>query len=307
MYPIETPQVSTELLNQNFFEMLERGQTEKVAEAGTPLVRVLVRQASAAREIITPEPIGPSDLSEWPDADQPMKFMDIEPNSVATAVQFYGTPKSRFYFQRKVPVFFTKLQSDEFTKNIFELMTYRNDVRKLFADNATFDVADQEDVGFRRQCLLGVNRNPVVQRTSVPKLTATAWAKGLKAVYDRRLMVGKGLMSKSRHVDMIDLPATVVGDSIAKEHYQDGIEKESGLWGIPLVTTLKSDIYLPDEAWLFPPTAYMGKFWVLRDATLYVEQKADWIKFYVYAYLGIGLANTVGIQQIIFNAPPVSN
>ena len=300
MYPIETPQVSTELLNQTFFEMLERGQTEKIAEAGNPLVRVVVRQASAAREVLTPEPIGAADLSEWPNSDQPMKFMDIEPNSVATTVQFYGTPKTRFYFQRKVPVFFTKLQSDEFTKNIFELMTYKNDVRKLLADNATFDLADQEDVGFRKGCLLGVNRNPVVQRTSVPKLTASAWAQAQRAVYDRRLMVGKGLMSKSRHTDLIDLPATVIGDSVAKQHYQEGLESETGLWGTPLVTTLKSDIYLPDEAWLFPPTAYLGKFWVLRDATLYVEQKADWIKFYVYGSIGIGLANTSGIQQIIF-------
>lgn len=302
MYPIETPQVSTQLLNQTFFEMLERGETEKVAEAGNPLVRVVVRQASAAREIITPEPIGAADLSEWPDSDQPMKFMDIEPNSVATAVQFYGTPKTRFYYQRKVPVFFGQLQSDEFTKNIFELMTYKNDVRKLLADNATFDIADQEDVALRRACVLGVNRNPVVQRTSVSKLTATAWAMGTRAVYDRRLMVGKALMCKSRHTDLIDLPATVVGDDIAKEHYREGLDKETGLWGTPVVTTLKSDIYLPDEAWLFPPTAYLGKFWVLRDATLYVEQKGAWIKFYVYSSIGIGLANTNGIQQFSFTA-----
>lgn len=299
-YMTETPQVSIEQLNQTFFETLERGDSEKIGEAGTPLVRVIVRQASAVRSIIKPDPVGASDLDPWPDSDQPMKFMDIEPNSSATAVQFFGSPKSKFYFQKKVPVFFGKLQSDELTKNIFELMTYRNDVRKLLADNATFDVADQEDVAFRRACVMGVMRNSTVQRTQVPILTATAWKKACKAVYNRRLMVGKALMSKSRHTDLIDLPATTIGDAIATEHYREGLDKEDGIWGTPLVTTLKSDIYLPNEAWLFPPTDYLGKFWTLRDATLYVEQKADWIKYYVYAYNGIGLGNTNGIQQITF-------
>jgi hypothetical protein len=108
-------------------------------------------------------------------------------------------------------------------------------------------------------------------------------------------------MSKSRQTDMIDLPATVIGDSIAAAHYREGIDKEDALWGVPLVTTLKSDIYLPDEAWLFCPENYLGRFWYLQDCTLFVEQRADIVKFFVYSCIGIGLPMLTGMQQLVFN------
>jgi hypothetical protein len=297
---METVQVSAQVLNQNFVDLIDQGHIKEAADAGTALIREIVRQDAAVREILPPKSLTADDLDIWPDSDQPVKFMDIEPGSVASFVQFYGTPKSNYYYMRKVPVFFGKMQSDEFVKNKFELMTYRTDVRKLLADNSVKDIADQEDIYFRRECLKAVNRNPTVQRTELPRLTATGWAQALRSVYDRRLSVGKALMSKSRQTDMIDLPATAVGDSIASAHYKEGIDKEDGLWGIPLVTTLKSDIYLPDEAWLFPPENFFGKFWTLQDATLFVEQRADIIKFFVYSAPGIGFGNVKGIQQIAF-------
>ena len=304
---METVQVSAQVLNQNFVDLIDQGHIKQAADAGTALIREIVRQEAAVREILPPKSVTADDLDIWPDSDQPMKYMDIEPQSVATFVQFYGTPKSRYYFMRRVPVFFGKMQSDEFIKSKFELMTYRTDVRKLLADNSVKDIADQEDIYFRRECLKAIKRNPTVQRTSLPRLNATGWAQALRAVYDRRRPVGKGLMSKSRQTDMIDLPATSVGDSIAKAHYQEGIDKEDGLWGIPLVTTLKSDIYLPDEAWLFPPENFFGKFWTLQDATLFVEQRADIIKFFVYSAPGMGFGNVLGIQQLVFGATPAQD
>ena len=303
-YEMETTQVSAQVLNQNFVDLIDQGHTKEAADAGTALIREIVRQEAACREILPPKRVTADELDIWPDSDQPMKYLDIEPQSVATYVQFYGTPKARYYTMRRVPVFFGKLQSDEFVKNKFELMTYRTDVRKLLADNSVKDIADQEDVYFRRTCLMAINRNPSVQRTELPRLTATGWAQACRALYDRRKPVGKGLMSKSRQTDMIDLPATVVGDSIAAAHYREGIDKEDALWGIPLVTTLKSDIYLPDEAWLFCPENFLGKFWYLQDCTLFVEQRADIVKFFVYSCIGIGLPMLTGMQQLVFNQRP---
>lgn len=221
-YEMETTQVSAQVLNQNFVDLIDQGHTKEAADAGTALIREIVRQEAACREILPPKRVTADELDIWPDSDQPMKYLDIEPQSVATYVQFYGTPKARYYTMRRVPVFFGKLQSDEFVKNKFELMTYRTDVRKLLADNSVKDIADQEDVYFRRTCLMAINRNPSVQRTELPRLTATGWAQACRALYDRRKPVGKGLMSKSRQTDMIDLPATVVGDSIAAAHYREG-------------------------------------------------------------------------------------
>jgi len=299
-YGIETLDVKAQVLNQNFVDLIDQGQIKQAEDAGTILIREIVRQDAAVREILPCKTIGASELDIWPDSDAPMKYLDIETQTVASYVQFYGTPKANYYTLRHVPVFFGKIQSDEFVKSKFELMSYRTDVRKLLADNSTKDIADQEDMFFRRACLQAVNRNPSIQRTELPRLTATGWAQTLTAMDNRRRPVGKALMSKARHRDAIDLPATAVGNDIAAEHYRSGIEKEDGLWGTPLVTTIKSDIYLPDEAWMFVPENYLGRFWTLQEPTLYVEQRADIVKFFIYSAPGIGLPSLLGIQQMVF-------
>ena len=194
MHEMETTQVSAQVLNQNFVDLIDQGQTKEAADAGTALIREIVRQDAAVREILPCKTIGASELDIWPDSDAPMKYLDIETQTVASYVQFYGTPKARYYSLKRVPVFFGKLQSDEFVKTKFELMTYRTDVRKLLADNSVKDIADQEDIYFRSACLRAVNRNASVQRTELARITAEGWQQACRAVYDRRKPVGKALM-----------------------------------------------------------------------------------------------------------------
>lgn len=301
-YETETLQTSAQVLNENFVNLIEQGHTKRAEEAGTPLVREIVRQDASVRKVFTVKPIVGSDLDLHPDTDQPMKFMDIEPRSVATYTQFYGTPKARFYTMRRVPVFFGRNHSDEFIKDKFELMSYRTDVRKLLADNSTKDIADQEDLFWRKTMLAAVNRNPAVQRTELARITPTGWVQGMRALYDRRKFVGKALMAKSRYIDCIDIPATTLGSDIARKFFEEGMENVEKLWGLPVITTIKSDIYLPDEAWMLAPENYLGKFWELQAPTLFVEQRANIIKFFVYECVGIGLGLTEGIQQLVFDS-----
>lgn len=298
--PQETRQISAQTLNNRFVDMLHRGMNKEAAEAGTPLIREIVRQDSVARKILSLEDITPTDLDPQLDSDQPVKYMEVEPQSEASAVQLYGTPRTQFYTMRRVPVYIGKVQSDEFTKNRVELMTIRSDVRKLLADNSSKDMSDQEDIGLRRTALMAVMRNAAVQRTSAPRLNGTSFANAVRSVLDRRRAVGKIVLAASRLTDIIDLPATAVGNDIATQTFREGVEKCDALWGTPLVQTIKSDIYLPTEAWLFAPENYLGKFYQLIPPTLYVEQQAEIIKFYVYEYVGMGLALGEGIQQITF-------
>jgi uncharacterized membrane protein YraQ (UPF0718 family) len=39
----------------------------------------------------------------------------------------------------------------------------------------------------------------------------------------------------------------------------------------------------------------------LQDCTLFVEQRADIVKFFVYSCIGIGLPMLTGMQQLVFN------
>lgn len=304
-YQTETTQQSATVANQRFISMLENGQEKQAAEAGTTFIRNIVRQECSARLVIVPQGITNDQLNVDVNTDLPRKIVEKEPDSSATYVQFDGTPRARWFRGRKYAIYFGKTQSDMFTKSKFKLMTYENDIRKILADNSVKDLADQEDILFRRTCLTMVNRNASIQRTQMPSFTNAAFVKAFQAMDKRRRPIGKMLMTNSLFREAMNLPATQVGSDIAKAHYMNGSDKETVLWGIPVIQTAKTDIYNPEECWVFSPQNFLGNFFLLQDATLFIEQRADIVTFFSYAAPGIGIGNSESMQQLVFGAAPI--
>lgn len=304
MYNTETVQANATLLNQKFVSMLSSGNTKLAEEAGTAFIRSIVRQEAAVRMVLPPQPLQDDEIDRDVDSDEPRKIIEKEPDSSATYVQFDGTPRARWFRGKRYVVYFGKTQSDLFTKSKFKLMTYQNDIRKILADNSVKDLADQEDLYFRRTCLTLVNRNAANQRTQVGAFTNAAFVKAFQAMDNRRRPIGKMLMTNSLYREAMNLPATLVGESIARKHYEEGIDKEERLWGIPVITTAKTDIYNPRECFVFSPQNFLGNFFLLQDATLFIEQRADIITFFSYAAPGIGIGNSESMQQIVFDQVP---
>ena len=94
--------------------------------------------------------------------------------------------------------------------------------------------------------------------------------------------------------------AAVLGEGLARQHYEEGVEKEQKLWGISVTTTIKEDIYDPRTAWLYTPQNFLGNFFTLQDATLFLKQEANMIEFYTYEILGMAIANRLSVQRIQF-------
>ena len=90
--------------------------------------------------------------------------------------------------------------------------------------------------------------------------------------------------------------------AVASRHYDEGIENEEKLWGVPVVTTIKTHVIDPNEAYIFAPENYLGNFFLLQDATLYIKQEADLITFWTYAAPGIGIGNRLSVQHLRFGS-----
>jgi hypothetical protein len=70
---------------------------------------------------------------------------------------------------------------------------------------------------------------------------------------------------------------------------------------VPVIRTAKSHIYSDTRAYLFSPQDYLGNFYLLQDATLFIKQEAEIIQFRVYSAPGIGIGNRLSIQAIDFS------
>jgi hypothetical protein len=300
-YPVENPEYTAQFLNSSFVRKIEEGHLKEAEVESSAFIRDKLRQEAAVREIMIPQGISEDEIDRDEFTDQPKKIIDKEPDSVATFVQFQGTGKRTWFKGPRYAVMFGKVESQRFTKSKFELMTYNSDIRKILSDNSVKDMADEEDTKFYGLVNDIVSANPA-QQNAGPFQSGT-FKTGMAALLDRRRPVGKMLMTKSRYLDAIDLPATTVGDEIAKRHFDEGIESSQKLWGLPVVTTIKSYIYPNNKAYIFSPQQpnnFLGNFFLLQDATLFIKQEADIISFWSYEAIGCGIGNRLSMQEITF-------
>jgi len=299
-YQTETKEVSAQLINSNFVRKLEAGRVKEAQDEGSAFIRMKVRQESFAREIINPILLADDEIDRDENTDQPKKIVEKEPDSVATFVTFQGTGPRTWFKGPRFAVKFGKTESQRFTKNKWELMTYQNDIRKILSDNSVKDMADQEDTKYITTVDDIIALNAAVQLTAGSAFNSSSFRKALQAMVHRRQPIGKLLMTKELYYEALDLPATSVGDDVASRHYDEGIEEEEKLWGIPVVSTMKSDILNAKKAYVFAPENFLGCFFLLQDATLFIKQEADIIEFWSYAAPGIGFGNTLAMQAIAF-------
>lgn len=298
-YRTETQQVSAQFVNSNFVKKLEEGRIKEAAAEGSAFIREFVRQESYAREILTPVLLQDDEIDRDENTDEPKKIVEKEPQSVATFVQFHGAGPRTWFKGPRYSVFFGKTESQHFTKSKFQLMTYQNDIRKMLSDNSVKDMADQEDKKWQETVDALIALNPA-QNTAAAGFSASAFKAGFQAMVGRRRPIGKMTMTKALFYEALDLVATDVGNDIASRHYDEGVENEEKLWGFPVITTIKSNIHDPKKAYIYAPENYLGNFFLLQDATLYIKQEADTITFWTYAAPGIGIGNRLSVQSITF-------
>jgi hypothetical protein len=301
-YRTETEKVSAQFINSNFVRKLEQGRIKEATEEGSAFIRTKMRQEAFVREVLPPVLLADDELDRDENTDQPKKIVEKEPDSVATFVPFTGTGPRSWFRGPRYAVFFGKTESQRFRKSKFELMTYQNDIRKILSDNSVKDMADEEDKKFLGtiEAILAANPSQVV---SASGFNSAAFKAGFQNLVSRRLPIGKILMTKNTYYEALDLPATSVGDDIASRHYDEGIEKEEKLWGLPVISTIKTDILEPvggasHSFYVFAPENFLGNFFLLQDATLYIKQEADIIFFHSYAAPGIGIGNSNSVVRV---------
>lgn len=301
-YRTETEKVDAQVLNSNWVRKIEQGQVKQAQEEGSAFIRSELRQESFHREIMVPILLADDELDRDLNTDQPRKIVEKEPDSFATFVPFYGTGPRTIFKGYRYEVRFGKIESQRFRKSKFELMTYQNDIRKILSDNSVKDMAKQEDVKFITTV------DDVLTAAPAQVVPAAAWNSaafvlGFQNLASRKRPLGKMLMTDVCYYEALNLPATAVGNDVATRHYSEGVEKQKTLWGIPVVTTIHNDVVTGHggstySVYLFAPENYLGNLFLLQDATLYIEQKADIIHFHSYEVLGTGIGNTGSITRI---------
>jgi hypothetical protein len=323
---VETSGISAQFINQSFVRKLDEGRVKEAQDEGSRFIRSKLREESFAREILEPVEIGADEIDRDEHTDQPKKIIEKEPDSVATFVTFKGSGQRTFFRGPRYSVSFGKIETEHFTKSKFELLTYQNDIRKILTDNSVKDMANEEDKKFMETVdaamgQVGNVRDAVVNNgvgyftqahikdgnrlnANSAQLSKSLIAQLFQSMTSKRLPIGKLLMTKSTFMEALKFDHTDVGNDIVSRHYDNGLDGEDKLFGVPVITTIKNDIVEDNEIYLFAPQNYLGNFFLLQDATLFIKQEADMIEFWSYSAPGIGIGNANSIIKL-YNFLPI--
>ncbi len=285
-YNTETTQV--QFINQAFVDKLNRGMTKEAELAMTTFVRQKLREMGFARKILGFNPITPAELDRQT-TEEPTVIVEKEPDSVAASMGFTGRGAIRYFKAARYPVTFEKIESEDFRKSKFELSTYRTDIPTILQENSVRDLQTQEDTGLYQNVLSIANTTGNVYNLT-GGLTSQNLLTGVSYLVKNQLPVGKVLMTQSAYLTLIGQPATNIGSIAASELFkgQTGI---STPYGFEIITTIKNDV-LPDNQFIvFAQPNYLGQFYALQDATIFLKAEKDMVEFSVYESVGIGIGN----------------
>lgn len=306
---IEAPEVlSKKLLDA--IEQADHGHLKNASEAGTQMIRRKLRENGFSRLILPYKQVSDADLNYLPDTELPVIVEEMEPDSPgAKSIPFNDTADTAFYYGDKFVIYFCKITTPEFTKNVEELRTYKNDLRQIITDNALKDIQTEEDSRF----IVEVNRlvgsvggsgeAGVQQNFEISGgITRATYKEVLSHLENRSLNNGVFLMNRKTAKEFLEWKRDEIGGDLAERLFTDGVSalQEAKVFGVRHIFTIKRDIVPDNVIFQFAEPNFLGRARVLQDVTMYVEKKKDILRFSAQEKIGVAFANVAGVNKTTF-------
>lgn len=289
-YTTET--INAQFMNAAFLDKIEAGHEKAAGEAASAFVRQKLREEGFTRKILVPQLITSAELDRDLN-DTPRVIVEKEPDSVAANFPLNARNDVRYFRGSRYEVTFGGIKSAEFVKSKFELMTYRTNIQNILQENSVKDIQRTEDENFYGNVVdiatANSNLSTISGGFNVQNLMAA-----VKKLQQKQLPVGGLLMTQSMYSDLLAQPSTQIGSDAASSLFRG----ESGLdnfFRYKIITTIKNDILPDNRVIVFTEPQYLGQMYMLQDATVYLEAKADMLRFHTYESVGVGIGNVNGV------------
>lgn len=307
---------SVEVMNRQLLSAIidaQDGPNEKVASASTNMIRRKLRENGFSRLILPYKQVSDDELAYLPDTELPVIVEEMEPESPgAKSISFNDTADTRFYRMDKFVVYFSKITTPEFTKNVDELRTYKSDLRGVITDNALKDIQTEEDGRFIKTIDRivgavdpGTGEAGVVQNHSVSGgITRDTYVTILSYLEDRRLNNGVFLMNRKTAKQFLTWDRSEMGGDLAQKLAIDGLSAldEGKVMGIRHIFTIKDELVPNNVVYQFAEPNYLGRAYILQNVTMYVEKKKDILRFSAQEKIGVTIANVAAVSKVTFTA-----
>ena len=323
------------VLNSNFLSKIAAGETKGAADAGTEFTRLTLREEGLLRKILPPKTITPADLDKQLDTDKPVKILDKEVSQpLSVSVPFGSLPVNQYVRGARYRVDFARLVTPNYTKDVIELGQYDYDIREIFKDNAIKDHMTAEDVpwfalinaivsndpdnatqvGNQPSAMTGkvqyydftdATKNPYgltgFSRDSIVSFFTIAtrgYGDGTVST-PIRLHTDLAVMNVNTGMEFVKFLPTEIGRPLSERMASEGLV-EDNFFGKRFIFTIKDDIVKDGEIYGFPKPQFLGVFLELEQPTMFIENRAFLLEFFIYSCIGASVANSFGVSKAKF-------
>jgi len=145
-------------INEMFGAALDGGTeaTEKMAEATGLYIQDKLRENSFARKILSPQTVTLSELTREVDGEGLSYIDDIEPDSVAMAINWRGEPNRTYIEGKRYAINLSTITSERIQKSEQELRSYKMPLLKVIEQNIIKDIQETIDARFMAHVKAGL-------------------------------------------------------------------------------------------------------------------------------------------------------
>jgi hypothetical protein len=309
------------VFNDTFVDMLEGGQEKQAAVSALQYTRNKLRENSFTEKVLSPIDIANDELDKSENPELHVKWCDREPDQPAAVTVPLGNVPDGFQFGgTRYPVYFSRLMSPVFQKDVDKLRGYDYDIRQILLENSTKDLATEVDSKFLEKInqILGVaNTANAFTNTGLPSyitlsggLTRANYVEAIKAFSRLRVPFGplqpdggnsKGvaLMNNVTAADLLKLERSEIGGDLAEKHFVEGVPSAKIL-GVSSIYTIKRELVPDGTVYFFSSEEFLGKYFRLQPLTVFMETKAFFLQFFQYMNIGMSIGNPKGAFRVDF-------
>lgn len=292
----------------------DSGIVKKASVSAEKATRTQIREEGFQRAILPFEDITNDDLDYMGDSELAGVWFELEPDSpAARSVPYDSTPNTAFYRAEKYVVFLSIITTEEMTKNVNELRTYKTDVRQIVNDNVLRDIHTAEDTAFiaevdrlvgATQTNLSAGPSREIQNINMEStISRTSYKRSKSFLPDRKLPNGIWLMNQRTAQEFLGWDHDDIGGELAQELFLNGLTalESFKIFGVPHIATIKNDLILNGYVYQFAPKDFLGRALRLEDIAVTIKKEYDIIRMRAQEQVGLSIGNTRSLQKLQFS------
>jgi len=300
--------VPTDVRNRRILDYIDRDEVTKVAQAASDYTRIQLREDSFAMKLITPKKATEDMLDR--DLDEKLRIIEeLEPDGPgAMWIDFQGTPESEYISGSRYAIPFARIITPKHTKDIAELMTYRQDLRKILTENSIKDglaVYDGKFIDIVRKIVYDTASGLPGANQFTGKVQWSGYTGGLDKynLTEAMKMLPRGnangkfrmrnncmLLNEVTAQDLKKLDVEEIGDENVSKIWREGLTDGSPL-GLKAIFTIKDDLVEDNEVFFFPEEQFIGKAYYMHDWTMFMKKEAYFVEMFSYWLGGLAIGN----------------